>query len=233
MSKTIYTKDPNRFYVYAFLREDGSPYYIGKGTGNRAWGKRQFRPTDDSRISILKGSLTETEAFDEERHLIQFYGRKDLGTGILRNLTDGGEGSSGCKRSQETRDKQSVAQTGKTGEKSSRYGKKHTQDALDKISAAMTGKKQSAETIAKKSAAMSGEKNPMFGKKRTQEFRDKMSEEHSGENNPMYGTTGEKSPRYGKKHTQDTRDKLSAARKRNTESGRILLENPEPNILDI
>jgi hypothetical protein len=99
MSKTIYTKDSaKRFYVYAFLREDGTPYYIGKGVRKRAWVKRQFRPSDDSRIPILKGSLTETEAFSEEIRLIQFYGRKDLGTGILRNLTDGGEGSSGCKR---------------------------------------------------------------------------------------------------------------------------------------
>ena len=80
MSKTIYTKDSARFYVYAFLREDGTPYYIGKGTGNRAWSKsrRNSPPADTSRIIILKGSLTETEAFDEERRLIQLHGRKDL-----------------------------------------------------------------------------------------------------------------------------------------------------------
>ena len=114
MSKTIYTKEPSkRFYVYAFLREDGTPYYIGKGTGNRAWGKRRFRPTDDSRIIILKETLTETEAFSEETRLIEFYGRKDLGTGCLRNLTNGGEGPSGWIPSTETRDKISASTKGR------------------------------------------------------------------------------------------------------------------------
>jgi len=78
MPKTIYTEQAKKFYVYAFLREDGTPYYIGKGTGNRAWIKgRSLRPADDSRIVLLFKNLTEIEAFFEEIRLIAFYGRKD------------------------------------------------------------------------------------------------------------------------------------------------------------
>jgi hypothetical protein len=83
------------FYTYAHLREDGTPYYVGKGTGNRAWRKRKFRPPDN-RILILKKNLTEEEAFRHEVYMIFVLGRKDLGTGILRNRTNGGEGTSGA-----------------------------------------------------------------------------------------------------------------------------------------
>lgn len=90
----------NDYYTYAWLREDGKPYYIGKGTGERAYtgrGRRGNRqpPKDRSRVLILKRNLTEEEAFKHERYLIAVFGRKDLGTGILINLTDGGDGVPG------------------------------------------------------------------------------------------------------------------------------------------
>ena len=98
------------FYTYAYLRsktsktaEAGTPYYIGKGKKGRAYGyhRRTPVPKDKSKIIILKENLSEKEAFTYEKEMIKFYGRKDLGTGILMNWTDGGEGTSNP--SQETR----------------------------------------------------------------------------------------------------------------------------------
>jgi hypothetical protein len=91
------------YYTYAWLRVDGTPYYIGKGHGNRAYDRgRAFCPPLD-RILILKRNLTEGDAFKHEIYMIAVYGRKDLGKGILHNRTDGGDGASGAVRSEETR----------------------------------------------------------------------------------------------------------------------------------
>jgi hypothetical protein len=95
------------FYTYAYLREDGTPYYIGKGRGNRAYSKlgRSIGLPPRDRILLLKTELPEEEAFRHEIYMIAVFGRKDLGTGILYNFTDGGEGTSGRICLEETRRK--------------------------------------------------------------------------------------------------------------------------------
>jgi hypothetical protein len=79
------------FYVYSYLREDFSPYYIGKGSGKRAYtkGPKEVKPPKDkTRVKIIKEGLTEQEAFELEKLYILMFGRKDLKTGILRNKVE-------------------------------------------------------------------------------------------------------------------------------------------------
>lgn len=103
-----------RFYTYAYLRKDRTPYYIGKGSGKRIYSKRGrpcSTPKDKSRIIFLKQNLTEEEAFKHEKYMIAVFGRKDLGTGILHNKTNGGDGASGILVSEETRKKMKKSST--------------------------------------------------------------------------------------------------------------------------
>lgn len=83
------------FYSYLYLRKNGTPYYVGKGCGERAFSRNRIflPPKDRSRIVIFPME-SEKLAFESEKALIELFGRKDLGTGILRNLTNGGEGAS-------------------------------------------------------------------------------------------------------------------------------------------
>ena len=86
------------FYTYAYLRKsDGTPYYIGKGKGRRAFVRHKgvSTPKDRSKIIFLKQNITEEEAIEHEIYMIAVFGRKDIKTGILLNRTNGGEGISG------------------------------------------------------------------------------------------------------------------------------------------
>jgi hypothetical protein len=156
----------NQYYIYSYLREDYSPYYIGKGSGKRAYNKgpKEVKPPrDKSRIRILKADLTEEEAFLLEKLYILMFGRIDSGTGILRNRSDGGDGSSGYIVSLEERKKRSERMKGVT----------RPRWIYDKIAASNTGKKASVETRSKMSAAKKG-------RSCTEEHKRKVSEAKKG-----------------------------------------------------
>jgi|LakMenEpi03Aug12_release.lakeMendotaPanAssembly.Ray.scaffolds.fasta_scaffold559372_2 hypothetical protein len=122
----------NIYYVYKYLREKdsntasaGTPYYIGKGKGNRIKSKHSvYVPKNNFLIEIVSLGLSEHDAHILECELIQQYGRKDLGTGILHNRTDGGEGLSGFSHSEQTKQK---------------LRKPHTEEHKRKISKACKG----------------------------------------------------------------------------------------------
>jgi len=165
--------NPYRFYTYAYLREDKTPYYIGKGIGSRAYKKYKNEikpPRDKSRIILLKKNLLEEEAFKHEIYMIAVLGRKDLGTGILHNRTNGGEGSSGRICSEETKVKIGTAQK---GDKHHGYGKSLSEEHKRKLSEAGKGRVFSEETRKKLS-----EKSK--GRTMSEESRKKISQARKG-----------------------------------------------------
>jgi hypothetical protein len=171
-------KDPKRFYTYAYLREDRTPYYVGKGEGRRAYSRHHrvsVPPTD--RILFLKTNLLEGDALRHEEYMIKVFGRKDNGTGILANLTDGGIATSGYIRTEEEKE---YLRNLWLGEKSPFYGVP-----------------KSTEVRRKMSEAQLGEKNHRYGKKLTEEEKNQRSEKMKGRPAPW----------NSRKHTKEETEK--------------------------
>lgn len=152
------------FYTYMWLRDDGTPYYVGKGKNKRAFTSASHnvpRPRSISRILVQHWG-SEYEAFEMEKWFISFFGRKDNGTGILRNLTDGGENP--------------PRMLGNAHAK----GKKHSAEANAKKSERGKLRKQTEETRAKLSRIKKGKSNGLEGIPKTEETKRKIREAHLG-----------------------------------------------------
>lgn len=194
-------------YVYRDPSRNNEPIYVGKGQGRRAYKhlKRKDKHPFTHRLQLMKRNGVEPDiqilpceseefALLAEEEAIDKFGRKDLGSGTLLNLTDGGEGISNP--SAETRKKISEAQK---GENNHNYGKS-----------------PSAVTRQKNSGAHKGENNPNYGKSASDETRNKMSDAHKGKshsaetrNNMSVSKKGENNAMYGTAHSAASKQKIS------------------------
>jgi hypothetical protein len=147
------------FYVYVHKRaSDGAIFYVGKGSGQRAWSKNKrglhwhaVCRKHGVTIEIVRRFDSEEESFVFERALIAECRAKAI---ALANKTDGGEGAAGVKHTAETKAIWAAAKLGK------KRGPHSDQHKLN-ISAALRGKPcpdERKERIAKATAAAM--KNP-------------------------------------------------------------------------
>ncbi len=132
-------------YTYSHNKPDGTPFYIGKGVGNRAYKTnrnvywKRVANKYDYEVQILAYWKTHKEALDHEKLLISCM--EDIGIN-LTNLTAGGEGC--YNPSKETRLKMSLAKKGKP---SSRKGASLSYETKLKLS--LSGKEKPRRALRK------------------------------------------------------------------------------------
>lgn len=176
MSSTLFSHLP-RYYAYRHIRNDtNTPFYVGIGKqmpGTGSYGRASSKHCRNKywvnivakhgyTVEIFYETSIESEIIAKEKEFISLYGRRDLGNGILVNMTDGGEGRfsysieqrreyaermrgrvspmKGKKLSEETRKKMSEVQSQRN------YSylkglKKHTQENKDRLSNRNIGNK--------------------------------------------------------------------------------------------
>ena len=115
-------KERDGHYVYAYLREDGSPYYIGQGQVYRITANPLAPPEKERRI-FLKKNLSQEDAWRYEEYYISLYGRERDG-GILINRSLGGKRSGLEKHSPESIEKKRLSMLGKNRRKHSEKEKR-------------------------------------------------------------------------------------------------------------
>lgn len=152
-----------QFYVYIHKKPDGTPFYIGKGHGRRAynfycrseWHKNIVAKYGKKNILIeIINCVNESQAFDLEKIYIKQI--RDSGIKLV-NLTDGGEGHSGFKQNNQTKQKRAqklkdfyASEKGKMVNQElnkHRIGRKNTDEAKQKMRNATKGKPKSKAHI--------------------------------------------------------------------------------------
>ena len=194
----------NLYYVYVYKYPNGTPFYIGKGKNKRMLvhlNEAMKESTSDKNhpkistirkiiaggeqpiIELVDSNLEESDAFDLEELLISEIGRRDLRTGPLTNMSNGGEGGSGYVHTDESKKKISEKLSGMSKPDSMRH--KLSNYLLENPIYLRDGVHEKC----------SGENHwnyknpnpPNRGKPWTDEQKQKHSERFSGENHPNYG----------------------------------------------
>jgi hypothetical protein len=191
---------PPGFYVYMYLRKDGTPYYVGKGFASRAWVQHRNNKTksgvhtpSNDRIVIVAYNLTEIWSFIIERKVIRWYRRKDVDysnsidlipLGILHNKTDGGEGTHGHKSAKgmlgktQTESAKKAMSESKKGGNNPNYGKIYSKEEAKKFGHTRNkGSKRGdiqKQKMKDSHADFSGSNNPNFGKTHKESTLEKM-----------------------------------------------------------
>lgn len=223
----------NRFYVYTYSYPNGGVFYVGKGCGRRlnthlydAKAKRNQNSfvvravgslLSNGETPIIQKILSEVDnelACLVESEFIAKHGRRDIGTGVLTNCTDGGdEGAPNLspetikqrteKHGVWVRANRQLLSDNTRGEKNPFFGKKHSAEALEKIGNASKGRVIPVYEHVRValSIAHTGEGNPMFGKK------------HSEETKAKFKTRIPARAWAGKTMTDEHRSKMSASHK--------------------
>jgi hypothetical protein len=163
-------------YVYRHIRVDkNEPFYIGIGKDDGYEFKRAYYKSIEKRnkiwidiinktsyeVEILFDNITWEEACQKEKEFITLYGRINLGTGTLANMTNGGEGTFGLKWSEESKLNNSARQK---EEKAYWFNKRFTNEHKEKIGNSLKGRPVSKKTREKISNSLKGEKHPQYGK---------------------------------------------------------------------
>lgn len=192
-----------QFYTYMWLREDGTPYYIGKGKAHRAFYDLDHNihcPRERERI-LVEYHRVEVDALFAEMFFIAYFGRIDLGTGCLRNLTNGGENMQGIspvsrkKQGDKLRGIPRPAYVRKAIGDAHRGKSYHTLEFRQRLSVLMKGK-----------PAWNKGKVGIYSEATLQKMRKPKSEEHKAKmsHNGM----------LGKRHSEETLQKMRKPHKR-------------------
>ena len=132
-------------YTYVHRKPDGSIFYIGKGSGDRAYRKNHrnqywkniVAKHGSYSVDVLANWKTHQEAIDHEVLLISWF--KKMGY-QLANLTDGGEGVVGYRPTQETLAIMSAKLKGKPSWAKGKKLKPHTEETKRLMSIAHKGR---------------------------------------------------------------------------------------------